>query len=321
MSALSHEEVRATLKLCLLATFADGENGDAERDRFQRMTGSMASRDLNFSELYQEARMVRPRVEALAQSMHSAGARKLAYEMAVCICEADSVLREGEKRFLQDLRSALRLTAAESARLLSTAATVAIAPAPLEPPKTDRETDAMILHHAIVAGALELLPQTMASLAIVPLQTKMVYRIGNRHGVSLDRQSVGEFMANVGLGLASQVFEGVARRLTRSLGSKEPGGRREGKVGGALGDIAVSFAATYAVGHLARLYYSSGRNVDIETLRSRYAALLEDGRALARHYTGEVVEQSRRLRHADMNSIMKNPIVIGCDPCVAGCGS
>ncbi|MDQ3545732.1 MAG: hypothetical protein M3429_04310 [Verrucomicrobiota bacterium] len=32
----------------------------------------------------------------------------------------------------------------------------------------------MILRYAIVGGALELLPQTMATLAIIPLQSKMV---------------------------------------------------------------------------------------------------------------------------------------------------
>ena len=45
----------------------------------------------------------------------------------------------------------------------------------------------MILNYSILNGALELLPQSMASMAIIPLQMKMVYRIGKEHGYELDR--------------------------------------------------------------------------------------------------------------------------------------
>ncbi len=52
-------------------------------------------------------------------------------------------------------------------------ATIPVA-SPAGAPALAEETGAMILRYAIVGGALELLPQTMATLAIIPLQSKMV---------------------------------------------------------------------------------------------------------------------------------------------------
>ena len=49
------------------------------------------------------------------------------------------------------------------------------------------EQDSVILNYAILNGALELLPDTLASMAIIPLQMKMVYRIGKSYGYELDR--------------------------------------------------------------------------------------------------------------------------------------
>ncbi|MCK7498350.1 MAG: hypothetical protein MZW92_52755 [Comamonadaceae bacterium] len=53
----------------------------------------------------------------------------------------------------------------------------------------------MILNYAILNGALELLPDSLASMAIIPLQMKMVYRIGKSYGYELDRGHVKDFLA------------------------------------------------------------------------------------------------------------------------------
>ena len=42
---------------------------------------------------------------------------------------------------------------------------------------------------------------------------RMVYRISSRYGYELDRGHIKDFLATVGIGLTSQVFEGYARRL------------------------------------------------------------------------------------------------------------
>jgi hypothetical protein len=223
MNTLTTRETSAILKVCLLAAFSDGDKCGVESDQMRKISDSLDASELDVPALYREVIMSPPDVGELAKSLTASGSRRPAYEMAVCVCEADNVIRVPEKIFLQNLRAALDLPAATSNALISDAATLTLVPPPADAPKSDGEAAAMIRRYAIVAGALELLPQTMATPAIVPLQTKMVYRIGKQHGFDLDRKSAGEFMAAIGLGLASQVFEGFARRLTKGLGKKIAG--------------------------------------------------------------------------------------------------
>src|SRR6266566_5256826 len=51
----------------------------------------------------------------------------------------------------------------------------------------DVERDRMILNTAILNGALEIMPHTLATMAIIPVQMRMVYQIGKRRGYELDR--------------------------------------------------------------------------------------------------------------------------------------
>ena len=44
--------------------------------------------------------------------LQSPAARALAYEMAVCVCNADGAVDDPEKKFLADLHQALQLDAA-----------------------------------------------------------------------------------------------------------------------------------------------------------------------------------------------------------------
>ena len=75
----------------------------------------------------------------------------------------------------------------------------------------------MILNYSILNGALELLPQSLASMAIIPLQMKMVYRIGKSHGYELDRGHIKDFIATLGVGLTSQYVEQFGRKLVGGL--------------------------------------------------------------------------------------------------------
>ncbi len=304
MIALTRTETESILTLCLMASFADGEKHEREGRQIRNIADSLASEELDVAALCQEVLLNKPDTAVIAARLENPKARLLAYEMAVCVCDADEVRNEPERAFLKELSRALSLPAAtaESADSASAAITnVAITPWSSAEPE---ETNAMILRYAIVGGALELLPQTMATLAIVPLQTKMVYRLSKKHGFELDQKSVAEFMAAVGLGLASQVFESFARRLSRGIG-KNVGGRIGGQIGDAAGGVAMSFASTYALGHLARLFYEGGRSLSIASLKSTYLPLLEDGKALAQKYSAEIARQSQQFQNADISTLMK----------------
>src|SRR5205807_8342467 len=94
----------------------------------------------------------------------------------------------------------------------------------------EADLDHLILNAAILNGALEIMPHTLATMAIVPLQMRLVYQIGMRYNFDLDRGHIKDFLATVGVGLTSQVFEGFTRRLV--------GGLTRGLAGGLLGGLA-----------------------------------------------------------------------------------
>ena len=299
MTALTTPETESILTLCLMASFADGDKHERERQQMKKITDSLANEEVDVTALYQRVLLNRPDLTAVAERLVTPGSRQLAYEMAVCVCDADDMCNPAEQQFLDQLRTALGLSIATTQPADAEAAALATIPIASAAPALAEETGAMILRYAIVGGALELLPQTMATLAILPLQTKMVYRIGQQRGNKLDRKSIAEFMATVGIGLASQVFEGFARRLTRTVA-----GKLGGKLGDAVGGIAMSFGSTYALGHLAQIYYDSDRTLSMQTLKAKYPPLLAEGKALAAKYTSQITAQGKQLQGVNLSTLL-----------------
>ena len=305
MNPLTPSESEAILSLCLLAAFADGEKCDLERAQIRRISSTLQDTAPDLHALCQRVLLNPPSIETLSAQLGSTGAKRLAYEMVVCVVEADNVRIEQEKQFLAALRQSLGLSASLSGSIDAEVATLAMVPVPSEPaPSGDSELDAMILRYAIFAGALELLPQNLATLAVVPLQTKMVYRLAKQHGLEPDRRTVAELLAAVGMGLASQVFEGFARRLGRKLG-KKVAGKWGGRIADTVTGCTVSFAATYALGHLASAYYAGGRTMSLDAMRSRFTQLSESGKQLASQHLDQITAQSDSLTKMDLRSVMK----------------
>ena len=97
--------------------------------------------------------------------------------------------------------------------------------------------DHMILNAAILNGALEIVPHSLAAMAIIPLQMRLVYQIGSIYGYQLDSGHVKEFLATAGIGLTSQVLKGSragwwaglpAGSLVDCLGRTDQGSNRFG---------------------------------------------------------------------------------------------
>jgi hypothetical protein len=113
-----------------------------------------------------------------------------------------------------------------------------------------------------------------------------VHDVGLRYGCQLDRGHVGEFIATVGAGMASQVLEGYARKFLGKLVSKRLG-KLPGSITGVATGAAMSFATTWAIGQVARQYYSGGRKLAAIDLRKIYQEQLGRGQDLyARHSAG-----------------------------------
>ena len=162
----------------------------------------------------------------------------------------------------------------------------------------------MILKYAILNGALELLPQTLATVVIIPMQMKMVYRIGKSHGVELDRSNIKDFLATAGIGLGSQMVEGFARKLVGRFGRKL-GGKTVGSVADQLTGSAMSFASTYAIGHMAQTYYAGGRSLTAPDLKKLVGPLQTQARELHTRYLPEIQERARTLDTAALLSMVR----------------
>ena len=276
---------------------------------------SPSARDLNVAAIYQDVLLGRASVESAAASLSTPALRQLAYEIAIGVCDADGLRNEAETRFLARLGAALGLNqpamdaAAVEADALATAPLETVAVSVVTATATDHrhasqvpeaELDRDILNASILNGALELLPQSMASLAIIPLQMRLVYKIGTAYGFQLDRGHIKDLLATLGVGLTGQYLEGIGRKLIGGLLGKAAGGMAK-SVGKAATGAAFSFATTWALGQVAKRYYAGGRVMSTAMLQQAFAELTGQGRSLQQQYLPRIQEQARTL---DLGKVM-----------------
>ncbi|MFG9450961.1 YcjF family protein [Pseudomonas aeruginosa] len=321
---------QAVLAIALHAAFADGDKHDREREAIRRIADSLAGEAgaPDLARLYQDVLLKRATLDQAVAALDSPELRQLAYEMAVCVCNADGRESDTERAFLAGLKDRLGLDAGSAQRIESeadvvvelseaatrsaagaagafvaaqpTAAGTADAIVAAQPNVPDAELDKSILQHALIAGALELLPQSWASMAIIPVQIKLVHGIGKTHGYALDQGHIKEFLAAAGVGLTSQYLEQIGRKLLGGLLGKAAG-RTVGKVGSAATGMAFSFATTYALGQVAKRYYAGGRVMSTALLRQTFQDLLGPAKQMQTQYLPQIQQQARSL---DMGQVM-----------------
>ena len=336
------DQQKAILTIALLAAFADGNKDDAEREEIRRIAQSLAG-DTGMADLpriYQDVLLKRTNVQAAAAALHEADHRQLAYEMAVCVCDVDGRQSPAEAQFLATLKAALQLgsqqtqafdqaadtfvevaekappsatpwgTAGAAAAYTSTAQAAAnpsasaTQAASQRPGPADAELDQSILNYALLNGALELLPQSWASMAIIPMQVKMVYGIGKAHGVELDQGHIKEFIAAAGVGLTSQYLEQFGRKLLGGLLGKAAG-RTIGGLGGTATGMAFSFATTYALGQVAKRYYAGGRVMNTAMLRETFEGLLGPAKQMQSQYLPQIQQKAATLDAAKVMAMVR----------------
>jgi uncharacterized protein (DUF697 family)/tellurite resistance protein len=313
---MTDQERRAVMTLVLMAAFADDRNETSERQEVKRIADSLTTGDeFNVAALYQDVVLKKVSIDQATAALTAPETKRLAYELSVGVCDADGAMSPAERTFLAALESRLGLQAAGvSSPQAFTARAEALAAAPLavavpdipdapaERPGTmpPEEQDRVILNYAILNGALELLPDTMASMAIIPLQMKMVYRIGKSYGYELDSGHIKDFLMTAGIGMASQYVEQIGVRLIGGLFGR-------GLIGGLLGAAAkqavssgFSFATTYALGKLAVRYYAGGRVLSAQVLKDTYQALFGEAKALQGNYAGAIQEKARTVNVAQI---------------------
>ncbi|MDZ4160680.1 MAG: DUF533 domain-containing protein [Burkholderiales bacterium] len=318
------QDQRAILAIALHAAFADGAKDDREREEVRRIADSLASdtATIDLRTLYQDVLLKRFSVDQAVAALRDEGLRQYAYEMALCVCEADGRTTDAERQFLGKLQASLSLGDGQARDIerevdpfidplavpAATTPAIATRTTPATPAAmasstpiasatataNDAALDKSILNYALLNGALELLPQSWASMAIIPLQVKMVYGIGQAHGVSLDQGHIKEFIAAAGVGLTSQYLEQFGRKLLGGLLGKVAG-KTVGGIGRAATGMAFSFATTYALGQLAKRYYAGGRVMSTDVLRDTYQSLLGPAKQLQTQYLPQIQQKAATL--------------------------
>lgn len=298
------QEQRSVLTICLTAAFADGVKSDSEREQIRKIAETLApGSPVDIPALYQEVLLHKRGVEDAVTMLGPKATRQFAYEMAVCVCNADGETTQAEKDFLERLRGLLNLEPAASSAFAQQAGQLAATPLQAAPVNVV-ELEKSVMNYSILNGALELLPQTLASMAILPLQTKMVYGIGKAYGYELDRTHIMEFAATLGIGYAGQYVEQMGRKLISGLLGRLGGGLLGG-IGGVATGAAFSFATTYALGHVAIQYYAGGRNLDMQTLQRAFQTMFEKGKALQSTHAGEILQKARTIDMSQINEFVR----------------
>jgi len=313
------QEQRGLLAVALMAAFADGQKADAEREEIKRIAESLGAQaaGLNVSALLQDVLLKRITLGQAVADLKVPEHRQLAYELALGVCDADGAQSPAEAQFLAALKQQL---GADSASQGTADALAAITDAPasvpvdaaLQAPAAGKAVDRAALdntikNYAMLCGALELLPQSWASMAIIPLQVKLVYGIGQAHGAVLDATMVKEFIATAGVGLTSQYVEQFGRKLLGGLLGSVMGGMGRG-VGSAGAGMAMSFATTYALGQLAVRYYGGGRQMSTQLLRETFQGLLGPARQLQGTLLPQIQERARSLNASQVLDMVRQPL-------------
>lgn len=282
------------IAIAMMAARADGRTDSTEQQAVDAVVERLGNPDV--TRLALQVAGGKLRVADLASHLSDDDARRVAYEGALAICNSDGVVNASEAAFLEELRTALGLSAASVAEAGRTAG--ALVGTPLAELHTGTPPagplDDLILQQAILTGALEILPDSLATIAVLPLQLRLVYQIGQRQGQKLDVNQVKDLAATLGLGVAAQGMESVVLKIAGRLAG--------GLLGGLVGSAArvatgavITFAATYALGHVADQYYQQGRSLSAGDLRALFERFQQDAKTIYPKVEAQIRAQSSTL--------------------------
>jgi uncharacterized protein (DUF697 family)/tellurite resistance protein len=287
-------DAETILQVGLAAAMADGQRNDRELAQL-----SALARGMGIDSMTRTATSAQLPAD-LATRLSSDEARRTAYELAVAVCRCDGEANDAETAFLGNLGALLGISAAvvtqveREADALATSASASASSAGT----AANAVDELILKQAKLTAALEILPQSLATMAIIPLQMRLVYEIGRARGQALDAAQVKDLLGTLGIGMAAQVLDGVARKLVggvaRGVLGRMLGGMAGGVAGAATG-AATAFATTYALGQAAKQYYAQGRTLSTADLQALFVRLKEEASRLYPQVREQVESQARGL--------------------------
>ncbi len=322
---MNEQSAQAIVTIASIAAMADGAHDAQERQQIADVATQLGVRH---DEIVLSDTDSAPMAAAqVARRLDSDEARSAAYQVALAVCTADGYANTKETMFLRSLAQSLGVDAQQydtenvhAARAIdawlaasaggavggvaggaaafsassgapSAAFTAGTASGGRASP-ADKSLDDFILDQAMLSAALELLPDRIANLGILPLQLRLVHMVGQRSGTAVDGVQVKELLATLGIGVAAQVMERVVRRTLGGLAGGLLGGLFGGAAGMAAGG-AVTFATTYALGHAAQQYYAQGRSMSSGDMKALFERLKADGNSVYPRVQSRIGEIAR----------------------------
>jgi uncharacterized protein (DUF697 family)/uncharacterized tellurite resistance protein B-like protein len=321
---MDNTHIRSIVTVALMAAFADGLKDERERDAIAKLAEALgAEASIDLPAWYRDVLLTKPDLAAVVAPLTTPELRQYAYEMAVGVVNADGAQNATEADFLSRLAKALQLpaaaaeTVAQQASAMADAAVDAPSPAAAATASatvagtvlgkanvTDAEMDKSILNASVTNAALELLPESLASMAIIPLQMRLVYRIGKAYGYAMDGSHAKDFIATLGVGLTSQYVEQFGRKLLGGLLGGLGGGIGR-SVGRQAASSGLTFATTYAIGRVAQRYYAGGRTLDSATLKDTFNSLLAEARGMAPRYQSQIEQAAKTIDTRNLVSLVR----------------
>jgi uncharacterized protein (DUF697 family)/tellurite resistance protein len=314
---MNDSEMRAFLTIALMAALADGGKDDREGAALKSLVGRLGEGRIDLADVYDDVLVRKISIADAVRALTTPETRRQAYETAVAVANADGVHSPLEGAFLRDLTAALGLSVQEAQRYIAQADGVAEAAGVAGAGGSEAvrqmsghvtpdaaALDQQIVNASVTNAALELLPESLATMAILPLQMRLVYQVGKAYGYELDQGHIKEFIAVLGVGLAGQYIEQFGRKLLGGLLGTVLGGLGRA-VGHQSASSGMAFATTWALGQLAKQYYGGGRSLDAGTLKAAFAPLFEQGQGLIGRYGGEIAERARTIDVRDLPALIR----------------
>ena len=298
---MTHQDAESIIAIAALAAMADGSQDANElasiREAAARLGVTSADGAVG------EAGAGQLSVAQLSSRLSSEDARRTAYDVAAAVCNASDPANPLEVDFLRSLATSLGIDASASnsavSSVLQQTAAVGVTPVGVTPVAAPASTapsvdalDTHTLDQAILTAALELLPDRLANLGILPLQLRLVRHIGQQYGQQMDANQVKDLVATFGLGAAAQILESVVRKAFGGIAGSLLGGLLGGAAGMAAGG-AVTFASTYALGHAAQQYYAQGRSLSTADMKALFSRFQSEASTIYPRVQGRVGEMAR----------------------------
>ncbi len=287
---------RALLTIAVMAAHSDKGQNEAER---AAIAGFESGQDPALSAIIQSVTSGQAKLSDATASLLTSEQKQRAFEVAAAVCNADGASNAAETAFLESLRTALALgpTASAVQRDATDIANVPVTGTPGSSKLTATEIDKLIFDAAVLNGALELLPDTLASMAILPLQAKLVYRIGQAHNYDLGREHIRDFVATLGVGMTAQYLEGFARKLLGGL---------LGGVGRQAASSGMAFVSTWAIGQAAKRYYAGGRRLEALQMKETYQSMMIEGKSLLLKAQNEIQARVGTIRSGNLADLIRS---------------